>query len=452
MKIRALTTAVMAATLASQAGAAGYYVDEQSALRLGNAFSGGAASANDASTAYYNPAGLVRIKTELAANLSAINVGSSADSSATTIGGAPIAGDEPDAQTTDILPTIYFSTPLGKDAAMGFFINAPYATGAEVGEDTNARYQAAESEITGIDLGLSIATRLNKNLSVGGSVIAQYMKAKTSVSVNTVAACMGGYMGAGLDQSTAAQNCAAAGVDVNTLGTTAQDGLFTMEGDSIDYGVDFGLLWEYSPESRLGFNYKTAIKHTLEGDATAKFTQQTQNFLPSTKADGEADLTTPETLNLSYFHQLGRLSLQGDLSWSRWSRFDQLEVKSDNAVIQSLAAEPQQYNWKESYRIAFGGDYKLNQAITLRSGFAFDQTPIGDDETKVDFAFDDYKALSFGMSYAMAAGTTLDMAMQHTLTQERSIDQNELDTTGAHLTGDVTTEVNSFALGLRIAL
>lgn len=454
MKIRALSLALMAAGLSGQVSAAGYYVDEQSALRLGNAFSGGAASANDASTAYYNPAGLVRVKRELATNISAISVNSSSDSSATTVGGAPVDGSDPDAQNVDYLPTIYFASPIGKESAMGFFVNAPYATGAEVGDDTNARYQATESNITGIDLGVSFATRLNKNLSVGASVIAQYMEAYTAVAVNTPAACAGAAMDLGFTSMLDIGTFCATNfnVDVTKLGSSEQDGSFEMEGDSIDYGFDVGILYEISPRARFGMNYKSAIKHTLEGDATATFTAETQAFIPTTKADGEADLTTPEVLNMSYFHQLGRLSLQGDFSWSRWSRFDQLEVKSDNATIQSLAAEPQQYNWTESYRIAFGGDYKLNNVLTLRSGFAFDQTPIDDDDTKVDFAFDDYKALSFGLSYAMGAGATLDLAMQHTLTQERSIDQNELDTAGAHLTGDVTTEVNSFALGLRMAL
>ncbi len=434
--------------------AAGYYVDEQSALRLGNAFSGGAASANDASTVYYNPAGLVRLQRELATNISAIHVNSQSQSQATTVGGGPVAGDRPQAENVDYLPTLYFANPLSANTAMGFYINAPYATGAEVGEDTHARYQATESNITGIDLGVSFATRLNNQLSVGASVIAQYMEAYTAVAVNTAAACAGAAMDLGMtDMASIANFCGTNfGVDITKLGQPDQDGLFEMKGDSIDYGYSVGWLYELSQTARLGMHYKTAIKHHLKGDATATFNAETQAFIPSTKAKGEADLTTPEVLNISYFQQLNRWSLQGDLSWSRWSRFDQLEVKSRNAVIQDLAAEPQQYNWQESYRIAVGGDYQLNGVVTLRAGLAFDQTPIGDKDTKVDFAFDDYKAVSMGLSYAIGGGAILDTAFQHTLTQERAIDQNELASTGAHLTGDVTTEVNSFALGIRMPL
>lgn len=76
--------------------AQGFYVDEQSALRLGDAFSGGAAQADDASTAFYNPAGLTRLtQKQLTANLSAISVNSEFKGDSTTLGGAPVNGKKP---------------------------------------------------------------------------------------------------------------------------------------------------------------------------------------------------------------------------------------------------------------------------------------------------------------------------------------------------------------------
>ena len=41
---------------------AAFGIAEQSALGIGNAFAGGAASAEDASTVWFNPAGMTRIK------------------------------------------------------------------------------------------------------------------------------------------------------------------------------------------------------------------------------------------------------------------------------------------------------------------------------------------------------------------------------------------------------
>ncbi len=72
---RILYVVIISTWLISPAGwAQGYSVDEQSAKRLGDAFSGGAAEALDASTAFYNPAGLTRLRqTELVLGLGIVN-------------------------------------------------------------------------------------------------------------------------------------------------------------------------------------------------------------------------------------------------------------------------------------------------------------------------------------------------------------------------------------------
>ena len=81
-----------------------------------------------------------------------------------------------------------------------------------------------------------------------------------------------------------------------------------------------------------------------------------------------------------------------------------------------------------------------------------DKTPIEDENAKVDFAFDDYQAVSLGMSYALNEELTLDVGLQHTFEQTRDIDQNDLTTSASALEGEVTTQVNSYAAGLRWAL
>lgn len=54
----------------------------------------------------------------------------------------------------------------------------------------------------------------------------------------------------------------------------------------------------------------------------------------------------------------------------------------------------------------------MTPSLTLRAGLALDQTPIKDEQTKVDFAFDDYKALSFGLSYAINKDLAFDFGIQ----------------------------------------
>lgn len=450
--VRAATLGLPVLMLSSMSFAQGYYVDEQSALRLGDAFSGGAASASDASTAFYGPAAMVKVKDEVVINLAAISVKSELDGSAETLGGTPITGKKAEADSFDLLPTFYMVHRLSDLMVMGLYVNAPYATGTDFGDDSIARYQTTESEITGIDAGVALAFQVTDQLSIGGSMIAQYVNAKTAVAINTVAVCL-----AEVDSAAGAGTCDSIGIDTSTLGSDDLDGHFEMEGHNTAFGFSAGALYEFTPESRLGVNYRTRIAHDLSGSATVEFPAEAAVFesltgLDSTEADGKVKLVTPEVANISYFHKLGDLSLQADYSWTKWSRYDQVKVESRNSTVATLAAAPQEYNWTESQRIALGASYQLSKALTVRGGLAFDSTPIEDENTKVDFAFDDYQAVSVGMSYTFSDTMTLDVGLQHTMTQKRDIDQNDLDTAAARLQGEVTTEVNSFAAGLRWAI
>ncbi|MAS25780.1 MAG: hypothetical protein CMI03_16285 [Oceanospirillaceae bacterium] len=452
MKKALLTAAVTSVGLliSGQSLAQGYYVDEQSALRLGDAFSGGSASASDASTVFYGPAAMTLVKDEIVFNIAAIDFSSSFDGSATTVGGAPINGKDAEADSLDALPSFYMVRELSDGFKMGVYINAPYATGTDFGDDSVARYQAAESDITGIDAGFALAFRINDMVSVGGSLIAQYVNAKTAVAINSTAICLGAEAAGELGP----YDCAALGIDAAELGNTTYDGYFEMEGHNMGYGFALGTLIEFTPDSRLGINYRSRIAHQLSGTAEATFPAAAAGFtslagLPDTTASGKVTLTTPETASLSYFHRLGKIALQADYSWTKWSRYNKVQVESNDPVIAALAAEPQVYNWTESQRIALGASIAVSPTLTLRTGMAFDSTPIEDENAKVDFAFDDYQAVSLGMSYVMSDDLTLDLGIQHTFSQTRDIEQNDLATSAAALQGEVKTQVNSYAAGIR---
>lgn len=305
-------------------------------------------------------------------------------------------------------------------------------------------YQAADSEITGIDFGASFAARINDHFTLGGGLIMQYMKAETGQAINTELAC--------LDAVGDLLTCQGAINDFNP-GTSTNDGYFEMKGSNVAFGYQLGALIEFTENSRLGLNYRSQIRHSITGDATATF--PTNGFTSmaelagTTKADGRVQLNTPETADISYFHQLGKLSLQGSASWTNWSRFKELAVESHDPVVQQLTQDPTQYNWKESCRLAVGIGYQLNDKLTLRSGFAFDKSPIENEYVKADFGFDDYKALSIGASYGFTDTLFLDAGLQHTFKQDRSINTPDDDPSGTILTGKVTTEVTTAALGLR---
>src|SRR6266436_4279839 len=78
----------------SQAHASAFALIEQSASGLGNAYAGAAAAAEDASTIYYNPAGMSLLpgEVQISTGLALINVSAKFSDSGSTPSGAALAG------------------------------------------------------------------------------------------------------------------------------------------------------------------------------------------------------------------------------------------------------------------------------------------------------------------------------------------------------------------------
>lgn len=55
--------------------------------------------------------------------------------------------------------------------------------------------------------------------------------------------------------------------------------------------------------------------------------------------------------------------------WTQWSSFKALTLTSDGNLIVSIP-----YKYRDAWQYSFGGDYKLTDDLTLRSGVSFDQT------------------------------------------------------------------------------
>ena len=94
--------------------------------------------------------------------------------------------------------------------------------------------------------------------------------------------------------------------------------------------------------------------------------------MPFTHTTGTANFTTPTTVGASYWHQDEKFGFGMDLNWTKWDVFKELRVKYGNPA-QPDSAEA--YAWRNTWYAAVGGDYYLNEKVTLRAGVAVDSTP-----------------------------------------------------------------------------
>ena len=65
-------------------------------------------------------------------------------------------------------------------------------------------------------------------------------------------------------------------------------------------------------------------------------------------------------------------AVDADVTWTRWSRFRQQKVTFDNPAQPDDVTEE---DWRDTVFVAVGATYRLDQAWTLRSGVAYDQSP-----------------------------------------------------------------------------
>lgn len=326
-----LATGLVLAGATSLAHAAGFALIEQNASGLGNAYAGAAAVAGDASTIFFNPAGMTRLPDRqmvVAGHL----IKAQAEFAGTVtpnIGG----GNGGDAGGLALVPNAYFAFRLTPDVHLGVGLNAPFGLATKYDADWIGRTQAIESELKTINLNPSIAWKASESLSLGAGVSIQYAEAT-------------------LTSATAASLPPPVGV---------------VKGDDYGWGFNLGALWQVSPATRIGLAYRSEIDYTLEG--TFKVNGVTVN------APVFASTTLPDSASLSFFHRLNdSWDLLADVTWTGWSDFDELRILRANGTVLSLTEE----RWGDIMRYSVGASYRLNDSWSFRGGVAYDEAPVSD--------------------------------------------------------------------------
>src|SRR5436309_13826816 len=168
-----LAAAVGAAVLslaASQALGSAFALQEQNASGLGHAYAGGAAAAEDVSTIFFNPAGLVRLQTMqlvVAANLICPST-KFHDSGSIAAFGQPLGGTGGDAGSCAGVPNLYFGVPFTDKWSFGIGVNVPYGLKTEYDSDWLGRFQAVKSKVETYNVNPVLSWEPTPMWTVGG--------------------------------------------------------------------------------------------------------------------------------------------------------------------------------------------------------------------------------------------------------------------------------------------
>lgn len=435
--------AMATAALTPKVHAAGFALIEQSASGMGNAFAGATSSAEDASTVFFNPAGMTYLAGShyLAASHLIAPKAKFRDKGSQSMLGTPLTGPEQDGGQSAVVPNIFLLTDLNAGWKFGLGLNVPFGLGTEYDADWIGRYHAIESSVTSININPSFAVRASDRLSLGFGLNAQYIDVTLSSAVDFGTLCT-------IQEGTVLPSgtCSAAG-----LNPQSADGYAEITGSNWSYGWNVGLMYDLGPKTRLGLAYRSSINHDIDGEvdftvpAAASFMTSSGLF---TDQDAQASVDLPDTLSTGIHHQAGdRLNLMADVSWTQWSRFDELRIKyPDSSQPDSVTTE----NWDDTWRIAVGGDYRYTDALTLRLGLAYDQGPVPDAEHRTPRIPDgDRTWLSLGAGYAVTPSTSVDVGYAHLFVPSPAINNTTEGALKHTLTGRYTASVDIFSLQLR---
>lgn len=400
---------------------AAFAIAAQSASAIGNANAGAAASAEDASTVWWNPAGMSFIEKGQAVQVFHLDDPTTrfSDTASQPALGQPLKGEGGDAGHYALIPQLYAVFPLGKSLAVGIAINSPFGLKTKYEDEWAGRFQAVKSQVRTININPAISYRLER-LSLGAGVDVQRFDAELTNSVNYTAPVVQGLTTAGL---TAAQIAALLN-PANPATIAGLEGRLRIQGDDTAVGWNVGAIYEVTPELRVGVQYRSEIKYHVKGDVKFDQPASVQNPLAATiigavsrpgapLADGpvSADLTLPQTAGVSLFWQPNdKWDVLLDASWTAWSSIPEVRFVRDDGTLFSRL----EYNWRDTWRYALGANYKHNDQWKLRVGFAWDESVIRDDTFREPRLPDsEHLWASVGARYQFSPRVWFDMAFTH---------------------------------------
>jgi long-chain fatty acid transport protein len=250
-------------------------------------------------------------------------------------------------------------------------------------------------------------------LSLGAGFDVQYVAVRLTQAIDFGSACVAKLGGA---------TCAAA------FGLTpgASDGQVDNSGHSFGYGFNLGVLAEPVAGTRLGIAYRSTIdQHVAEGRQTFVVPAGARAFLTAggmpialTGSAISTGLPLPGRLSFGLKQTLAPgLDLLLDATLTFWDVFGSTSITASNPARGASVVIQQGY--RNAWRFAAGLEYKLSERWTIRTGVAYDQTPIPasaaqaalPDSDRVYLAggvsarFDDRWSLDFGYSHVFYVNT-----------------------------------------------
>jgi long-chain fatty acid transport protein len=411
-----LAASLAVAGFASSVQAAGFALIEQNASGMGNAYAGSAAVAENASTVFYNPAGMTQLQArEISAGISLVQPSFEFQDQGSSVGALAGTGTGGDGGTLGVLPNAYASFMIKKDLYFGLGVGAPFGLMTEYDAPWLGAAQSTSFDIKTYNVNPSLAYRVNDKVSLGVGLNWQRIEAEY---IRRVAV---------------------------SNGTTAATPL-TLTLDDNAWGWNVGALFSVSPATRIGVSYRSSIQYDLNGKIDVA------SPLSALGSGARADLELPDVFILSVTQAVSeRWQVLGDVSWTGWSSIPKIDVIRTTGASAGTIAQTLDSDFRDAWRFALGGVYRYSDSVRLKLGTAYDQTPVKGASTRLVSLPDNNRLwLSLGAQWQTDKATTLDFGAAYLFIKDAAIDNNQTAQGRGRVTG--TFEDSAWLLGAQYSL
>ena len=373
-----LLISLVVLSISSAAFGSGFALFEAGAkgVAMGGAF---AATADDPSAIFYNPAGIAQIrKGEILFGGTIINFQNSFIGDPNDPFTAGASGSKYRAHTF-VVPNAYATMPIGSNLTIGAGVFAPFGLRTNWAQPWIGRYISSDANIKTVSFEPVIAWQTSDGrLAIGGGPEyrrAKVILARTQQNLNPF---------------------------TNRISDVANSYL-SSDWDN-KWGWNVGVLFKPTPTWRIGASYRNGM--TIDFKGTATITQ-----VPSGNAQFDAIVasqlppTQPVTtsINMPHFAYLGiattavpNWDIEADLVHNNWSTFKTLQINLLTTPSQSITRSE---NWKNTFSYRLGGNHPVTNDWDIRLGALYDKNPEPVTAVTPLLADGDRIGVSFGVGY-----------------------------------------------------
>lgn len=432
--------ATVALSVPSLALASSFQLLEQSPAQLGKAFAGTASDITDASTVYFNPAGMSRLEGRqltLGGNAVFTEADFINDGSSYTVGGntVPVDGSGT-TEETGFIPNAYWVMPLSEQFTLGLGAGGPFGLSSDFGTTWPGRYSATFSELEVMNFNATTAWSPNDQIAFGLGVSYQRIDVQLESQFDST-------LGLNPDPAT--------------------DSSARIEGDDDDFVFDASVLWTPAPGTHIGLLWRQGGDFSLSGSASFDYNAAcapdaglptgappaptTGTLCAGALSAREGNVTAgaemPDTITLSGSQQLGdQWTLHADVSQTRWSSIQTIAV--DNVDTGENVTDLD-LRYDDTLRLALGASFAWSDAMTWRFGVAQDDAPQTDPEyVSPRIPDEDRTWLALGANFVLSDAVSVDVSYAHLMVDDAELDRQEPTATGGsyNLQGKFDSTVN----------